>query len=88
MKAVMASVPEHILEWRRRTGADQWDEMWEGVLHMRRAQIATIRVLSFSCNRGCMNTGRSAVAVKFIINGMLRSRAHGLTITVFPTWCC
>ena len=34
MKAVMAEVPEHILEWRRRTGADQWDEMWEGVLHM------------------------------------------------------
>jgi hypothetical protein len=34
MKAVMASVPEHILEWRRRTDADQWDEMWEGVLHM------------------------------------------------------
>jgi Uma2 family endonuclease len=34
MKAVMANVPEHILEWRRRTGADQWDEMWERVLHM------------------------------------------------------
>src|SRR5258705_9292127 len=34
MKAVMANVPEHILEWRRRNGADQWDEMWEGVLHM------------------------------------------------------
>jgi Uma2 family endonuclease len=34
MKAVMANVPEHILEWRRRSGADQWDEMWEGVLHM------------------------------------------------------
>jgi Uma2 family endonuclease len=34
MKGVMANVPEHILEWRRRTGADQWDEMWEGVLHM------------------------------------------------------
>jgi Uma2 family endonuclease len=34
MKAVMASVPEHILEWRRRTGADRWDEMWEGILHM------------------------------------------------------
>jgi Uma2 family endonuclease len=30
----MPSVPEHILEWRRRTGADQWDEMWEGILHM------------------------------------------------------
>jgi Uma2 family endonuclease len=34
MKAVMADVPQHILEWRRRTGADQFDEMWEGVLHM------------------------------------------------------
>src|ERR1044072_4845989 len=34
MKAVMATVPPDILEWRRRTGADQWDEMWEGVLHM------------------------------------------------------
>lgn len=34
MKAVFASVPEHILEWRRQRDADQWDEMWEGVLHM------------------------------------------------------
>ena len=34
MKAVMPSVPPHILEWRKRTGAHQWDEMWEGVLHM------------------------------------------------------
>lgn len=34
MKAVMPSVPPDILEWRRRTGAEQWDEMWEGVLHM------------------------------------------------------
>jgi Uma2 family endonuclease len=34
MKAVMSTVPEHILAWRRKTGADQWDEMWEGVLHM------------------------------------------------------
>jgi Uma2 family endonuclease len=30
----MPEVPSHILEWRRRTGADQWDEMWDGVLHM------------------------------------------------------
>jgi Uma2 family endonuclease len=34
MKAVMSTVPEHILAWRRKTGADQFDEMWEGVLHM------------------------------------------------------
>lgn len=34
MKAVMPSVPPDILELRRQTGADRWDEMWEGVLHM------------------------------------------------------
>jgi len=34
MKAVMSEVPQHILDQRARTGADRWDEMWEGVLHM------------------------------------------------------
>jgi Uma2 family endonuclease len=34
MKAVMSEVPPDILAWRKRTGADRWDEMWEGVLHM------------------------------------------------------
>ena len=33
MKAVMPDVPDFILQWRRKTGADQWDEMWAGVLH-------------------------------------------------------
>jgi Uma2 family endonuclease len=30
----MATIPPEILGWRKRTGADRWDEMWEGVLHM------------------------------------------------------
>ncbi|HEY3999603.1 MAG TPA: Uma2 family endonuclease [Candidatus Xenobia bacterium] len=34
MKAVMCEVPEHLLAWRKKTDGDQWDEMWEGVLHM------------------------------------------------------
>lgn len=34
MKAVMPEIPPEILEWRKRTGADRFDEMWEGVLHM------------------------------------------------------
>jgi Uma2 family endonuclease len=34
MKAVMPSIPPDILEWRKRTGADRRDEMWEGVLHL------------------------------------------------------
>ena len=34
MRGVMASVPEWVLEWRKRTGADRYDEMWNGVLHI------------------------------------------------------
>jgi len=34
MKAVMSTVPPDLLAWRKHTGADRFDEMWEGVLHM------------------------------------------------------
>jgi len=34
MKAVMPAVPPSIRQWRKRIGADRWDEMWEGVLHL------------------------------------------------------
>ena len=34
MKAVMSSVSPDVIALRKRTGADRWDEMWEGVLHM------------------------------------------------------
>ena len=34
MKVVMAQAPEVLLAKRKNTGADQWDEMWKGVLHM------------------------------------------------------
>ncbi len=34
MKAVMPSAPADLLKRRKETGADRWDEMWEGVLHM------------------------------------------------------
>ncbi len=34
MRGVMSVVPEYILEWRKRTGMWQRDEIWEGVLHM------------------------------------------------------
>jgi hypothetical protein len=30
----MARVPSDLLAWRKTTGADRFDEMWEGVLHM------------------------------------------------------
>lgn len=34
MKGVMLEVPNFLIEQRRISGADQWDEVWEGVLHM------------------------------------------------------
>ena len=34
MKAVMPSILPDIQAMRKITGADRWDEMWEGVLHM------------------------------------------------------
>lgn len=30
----MSPVPPEILAWRKQSGADRYDEMWEGVLHM------------------------------------------------------
>ena len=34
MRTVMLEIESGILDGRRRTGADRWDEMWDGVLHM------------------------------------------------------
>lgn len=34
MKAVMPSLLPDVQALRKKTGADQWDEMWDGVLHM------------------------------------------------------
>lgn len=34
MKAVIPVVPRDTLEWRKRTGTDRWDEVWDGVLHL------------------------------------------------------
>lgn len=34
MKAVVTEMPKHWLAERRNSEASQWDEMWEGVLHL------------------------------------------------------
>lgn len=34
MRAFFAEIPEYLLDERRTAGADRWDEMWDGVLHM------------------------------------------------------
>jgi len=48
MKAVMSNVPPEILAWRKTTGADRWDEMWEGVLHLAPAPNRVHQDLSFA----------------------------------------
>jgi Uma2 family endonuclease len=34
LRAVMPVALPEVLAWRKKTGADRWDEMWDGVLHM------------------------------------------------------
>lgn len=34
MKAIMPTILPDVAAWRKRIGADQWDEIWEEVLHM------------------------------------------------------
>jgi Uma2 family endonuclease len=34
MRAVILEMPQHWLDERRRSGAERFDEMWEGVLHV------------------------------------------------------
>jgi hypothetical protein len=34
MRAIMTEVPQFVLDWRKKTGAERWDEMWDGVLHI------------------------------------------------------
>jgi Uma2 family endonuclease len=34
MKSAIPEGPPGILDWRKTTGADRWDEMWGGVVHM------------------------------------------------------
>ncbi|MEO6120690.1 MAG: Uma2 family endonuclease [Acidimicrobiales bacterium] len=34
MRAVLLEVPQSMIDERRRTGADRWDEEWDGELHM------------------------------------------------------
>ena len=34
MRAVMPTLLPDVMALRKRTGADRWDEIWDGVLHM------------------------------------------------------
>ena len=59
------AIPE-LLRFRERTGADRFDEMWEGVLHMTPSpsfqhQLHASRILNFFVEVWCPRTGGGAV---------------------------
>ena len=59
------AIPE-VIRFRERTGADRFDEMWEGVLHMTPSptfhhQSHASRILSFFVEVWCPRTGGAAV---------------------------
>ncbi len=66
MEAILPEVPPETLAWRKRTGNDRFDEMWEGVLHMTPAPGVRTRALSGSWKRGCGQIGRAGREVPYI----------------------
>jgi Uma2 family endonuclease len=51
MKSVIAHVPPEVLAWRKQTGADRYDEMWAGVLHMAPSPNRDHQKLEFGLER-------------------------------------
>jgi Uma2 family endonuclease len=65
MRAVIAQMPQHWLEERKKSEASQWDEMWNGVLHIpympNRRQQNIARDLMFYLDRHWEKAGRGLV---------------------------
>jgi hypothetical protein len=66
MKVVMSVAIPEVLRFRQGTGADRFDEMWEGVLHMTASpsfqhQALASRILNFFVEVWCPRTGGAAV---------------------------
>jgi Uma2 family endonuclease len=65
MKVVMPVAIPEVLRFRERTGADRFDEMWEGVLHMPPSpsfqhQSLASRILNFFIEVWCPRAGGTA----------------------------
>jgi Uma2 family endonuclease len=66
MRVVMPVAIPEVVRFRELTGADRFDEMWEGVLHMTPSptfhhQAHASRILSFLIELWCPGTGGAAV---------------------------
>jgi hypothetical protein len=85
MKAVMPEVPQDILQWRKRTGADQWDEVWEGVLHMPPAPNRTHQALEGALERWLWRYWAESQGAK-VYHQINVASVGGPTIIASRTW--
>lgn len=51
MRSVLAYVPQELLAWRQQTGADRYDECWDGVLHLAPSPNRDHQKLEFGLER-------------------------------------
>jgi hypothetical protein len=77
MRGVMSEVPESLLAWRRRTGADRFDETWAGVLHMNPSPTPGHQDLEFELERWLRAHGARARRGRVLHNVNVSPRDAG-----------
>lgn len=73
MKAVLVDVPAALLRERRQTGADKFDEMWGGVLHMVPPPSALHQRVASQLHRLLAPLAEARGLVAFYETGLFRS---------------
>ena len=89
MRTVMPDLLSQTLAWRKQTGNDKFDEMWEGVSHMTPApkrshqdfqwDYGDVAAISLGTTAGKSRASRCERCIR---------RAAGPTISAFPISCC
>ena len=77
MRAVLLEVPDSLLAERHRTGADKFDEMWEGVLHMVPPPSQEHQAVALAVLRVLLPLAESRGLVGRYETGLFRPRVEG-----------
>ncbi len=91
MRAVIADMPPHWLKERKTSGADQWDEVWEGVLHVspsptRKHQDLEMQLSHFLRRLWAKPHGNRVNQQVNLTTLRCAMRRTGSTTTAFPIW--
>src|SRR5438034_11795325 len=91
MRAVVVNMPRRWLEEHKNSEAAQWDEMWNGVLHMppipNRVHQDFARDLMIYLHQWWAQPRRCRVNQEVNLT-TLQTRPSGRSIIAFPTWSC